>query len=221
MKRIPQLLLIPMLFLCMNCEDDKVSPGMESTVHGIVYDSINDLPVAGVSLFITEWNQKPGLYGNWEYIGKLDSAVTDAYGSYSMNYSTSGKGDSYQMEMREKERLWDYNTGRVYLNPYEEIQEIDLKAMHLYPVMLNIRIEEDVKHMPIRIRHAHNGYQKLETKDSLYRIRMYMNKNGDQFVKFSRSNAPNEYQRFSYRIPATQSSTETEVEITIRESDFN
>ena len=54
MKKVPLLLLISMLFLCMKCEDYLAPEGMESSVYGRVYDSINDIPVTGLKIKIAE-----------------------------------------------------------------------------------------------------------------------------------------------------------------------
>lgn len=221
MKRFPLLLLILMLFLCMKCEDYLAPEGMETSVYGTVYDSINDIPVTGIKVKIEETNRN-GFYSKQEFIQFLDSTYTDAYGNYSLNFRTTGKGDTYNLVFERTPKIWTNWQGPVEVEPSEEVTEKDFNFLHLYPAVLNIRVEKDVKHLPLGISRIYNTSSDLsiEKSDTVYRKRIFIDKNSDQSIKFYRNISLNKNENFIYIIPATETPSETEYDISIRESDF-
>jgi len=221
MKKVPLLLLISMLFLCMKCEDYLAPEGMESSVYGRVYDSINDIPVTGLKIKIAESNRK-GFYGTAAFIQFLDSTYTDAYGNYLLDYKTSGKGDIYFLVTERPSNIWSVYQDAYELEPSEEVTEKNLNYIHLYPAVLNIRVHPEVSHLPLGIAppFGHSPGLILKKTDTVYQQKIFIDKNRPQVVRFFRNISLNNSESYKYIIPTTHTTMETVYDITIRERDF-
>lgn len=220
-KKIPILLLISLLFLCMKCEDYLEPEGIESTVYGTVYDSVNDMPVVDQKLLIVESNAN-GFYSSKEFIQILDSTQTDVNGLYEMNFTTSGKGDTYSVLPERQDNIWTYYQDAIEIENLDSETKIDFNFLHLYPAVLNIRLESDVENLPVGVTHIYHGvsYLFINETDKVIQERIFIDKNQPQVIKIFRNIYLNKSENFRYVIPVTNTTEETEYNINVSNADF-
>jgi len=221
LKKIPILLLISLLFLCMKCEDYLEPEGIESSVYGTVYDSVNDMPVVDQKLLIIESNAN-GFYSRREFIQILDSTQTDANGFYEMNFTTSGKGDTYSVLPERQDNIWTYYQDAIEIENLNSETKVDFNFLLLYPAVLNIRLESDVENLPVGVTHRYRGstYIFINETDKLIQEKIFIDKNQPQVIKIFRNISLNESENFSYVIPVTNTTEETEYNIDVSNADF-
>lgn len=221
LKIIPILLLISLLFLCMKCEDYLEPEGIESSVYGTVYDSVNDLPVVNQKLLIVESNAN-GFYSLRDFIQILDSTQTDANGFYEMNFTTSGKGDTYSILPERQNNIWVGYQDAIEIENLDSETKIDFNFLHLYPAVLNIRLESDVENLPVGVTHRYRGstYIFINETDKVIQERIFIDKNKLQLIKIFRKISLNTSEDFIYVIPVTNTTEETEYNINVSNADF-
>jgi hypothetical protein len=221
LKKIPILLLISLLFLCIKCEDYLEPEGIESSVYGTVYDSVNDMPVVDQKLLIVESNVN-GFYNLREFIQILDSTQTDINGFYEMNFTTSGKGDTYSVQPERQENNWTYYQDAIQIENLNSEPKVDFNFLHLYAAVLNIRLESDVENLPVGVTHRYHGFSYIfiNETDKAIQERIFIDKNQPQFIKIFRNISLNKSENFIYVIPATNTTEGTEYNINVRNSDF-
>lgn len=221
MKKIPILLLISLLFLCMKCEDYLEPGGIEATVYGRVYDSVNDIPIADFKIKVIESNTT-GFYNTEEFIQVLDSTYTDVDGFYELTFITSGKGDHYTLAPeRDKDNVWTYYQDAVEVEPSNSNLEVDFNFLHLYPAMVNIRVDSDVEYLPVGFIHRYDkGVIYIEETDTVIRRRIYIDKNTSPNIEFYQRISLNEWKYANFDIPATETTEEIEFDIHVTNADF-
>jgi len=221
LKKIPILLLISLLFLCMKCEDYLEPEGIESSVYGTIYDSVNDMPVVDQKVLIVESNAN-GFYSLREFIQILDSTQTDANGFYEMNFTTSGKGDTYSVLPKKRSNIWTGYQDAVEIENLNSETKVDFDFLHLYPAVLNIWLENDVENLPVGVTHRYRGstYIFINETDKIIQERIFIDKNQPQVIKIFRNISLNESENFNYIIPVTNTTEETEYNIDVSNADF-
>ncbi len=221
LKKIPLLLLISLLFLCMKCEDYLEPEGVESSVYGTVYDSVNDLPVVDQKLLIVESNAN-GFYSTREFIQVLDSTQTEANGFYEMNFTTSGKGDTYSVLAEGQDNIWTNYQDAIEIENLDSKTKIDFNFLHLYPAILNIQLGSDVENLPVGVTHKYQGsrYIFINEIDKVIQERIFIDKNQLQFIKIFRNISKNKSENYIYVIPVTNTTEETAYSIKLGNGDF-
>lgn len=205
----------------MKCEDYMDPGGIESTVYGTVYDSINDMPFVGQKMLIVESNTH-GFYSHNEFIQILDSTYTDVNGFYELTFSTSGKGDTYSVMPEREDDIWTYYQDPIEVETLDLGTEVNFNFLHLYPAVLNIFVNNDVEYLPVKVTYRYHGrnYISIEETDTVIQERIYIDKNFPQKIKFFRNISLNNNEHFIYTIPATNTTEETEYNINVSNADF-
>ncbi|SOC80504.1 hypothetical protein SAMN06296241_2054 [Salinimicrobium sediminis] len=205
----------------LSCDGDPIEEGVETTIEGTIYDKQNEIPFENLKLKVAEYKvHRSGIYTNREFIQWIDSTYTDQYGEFYLKFKTSGRGDYYKFVVETKPNIWDYHQS-VFEIPYiGKSLSLDLDLLHFYPVNLVIEVK-DIEHLPVSLNLRH--YQDLEditTGSGTVERLIYADKNSDTEVAFGRKIAPNQYERYTVIIPATNTSELTNYNLTINNSDF-
>jgi hypothetical protein len=135
------LVLLVLLSIFGSCEEEPFDAGIETTVFGRVYDTINEIPLKSIKIKIGESIRQGTFSGtSYNFIGYLDSTITDNEGNYKITFETSGKGSIYDLHISLKEDIAISSIREVIKD--ENIgasEELNINALQLYPVNLKIK----------------------------------------------------------------------------------
>lgn len=221
MKKL--LLLLVLLSVLCSCEEEPLEAGIETTVFGRVYDTINEIPIKNIKIKIGE-SIRQGTFSSTRYNfkGCLDSTITDSEGNYKITFETSGKGTIYDLHISLKEDISFTSIREVVKD--ENIgatEELNLGALQLYPVNLKITTT-DVFEESILIFTQFSGGN-IEKHPSLKiatERAVWLDKNQPSSISFHiEDSSPLRYA--AKTISATNSKTITTVDIALSYEDFN
>lgn len=209
---------------CEACNDKPLPAGIETKVHGNVYDFSNAIPVSNQEIKVGEYIGKfAGEYGfHYYFIQWVDSTSTDLNGNYDFIFKTSGKGSKYKLELEHAKDMWSFNS------PYKNIDNIgksfhaDFDMLHLFLVKLKITLN-NVDYLPIRPDFSSYNYTTIPNiqNNNTEEIReIFVNKNSSFTIKFYRTKPDGKGQIASFNFPATNSTNPIEIPITLNNSDF-
>lgn len=108
--RLP--LLVFMSFVLYACSKTPVNPGVENTITGHFYDSLNNEAYPNLKVRLAEYRPKSSFLGtpSEELIGYADSTHTDATGHYKLSFTSNGDGRNFFIEFTGL-------PGQVYVTP--------------------------------------------------------------------------------------------------------
>ena len=233
MKKVIIYGLFLSLFLNMECrcDEETLVEGLETRVQGIVYDSLNRLPVANQKLIIGEYEDYFVFDGGHRvyFIQNLDSTYTDEKGNYDIVFSTSGQGSIYKIIPEQTNTVWTYYQEPVRIQNIESENEINFNFMNLYPCYLNITLN-NIEHLPIDIfspvalmgsgfTDDVNNLEEINMSTSSITRKIYLNRKRASWVNFIRKYNDTITQVASFSIPSFYEST-TEYNINLTNEDF-
>ncbi|MEO9481410.1 MAG: hypothetical protein ABJO28_05900 [Maribacter dokdonensis] len=221
MKRL--LLLLVLLSVLCSCEEKSLEAGIETTVFGRIYDTINEIPIKNIKIKIGESIRQGTFSGtNYNFKGYLDSTITDSEGNYKITFETSGKGTIYDLHISLKEDI-SFNSIREVIKD-ENIgatEELNLDALQLYPVNLKITTT-DVFEESILIFTQFSGgdIEKHPSLKTTTERTVWLDKNQSSSVSFHIEDS-NPLRYAAKTISATNSKTITTADIALSYEDFN
>ena len=230
-----EFILFFLLIVFFNSCEDRFEPsGIETRVYGRMYDSKNELPLKNQKIRIAESNLIPG-FGptpNIDFIQYVDSTNTDSDGYFDLNFTTSGKGDIYQLEVNHNyENYFGLNIENVFVLLNQEYRiglenlgvekEFNFEVLFYYPVNLKITLDSDVQFLPIRIRKPYSRFTDNLTETGVEISRIYsIDKDSTWQILLTRKTSNGQNQRVIIDMPATNNNFLTEFEFKIKETDF-
>ncbi len=225
MKKAIYITLISFLCMCMKCKDSMLPEGIETTVKGNIYDRRNDIPVANQKLVIQELNYEPGFQigSNINHFAEIDSTYTNENGDYEITFTTTGNGDSYQIFSQRTNQIWIYQQNAVRIENIGSSNEINFNFLHLYPIILIIKINSELDFLPIRIHHRYTLNRSLEDINTISNEiikQVYVPLNEVQTVEFYRTKPDGQSQVFIKEIQPVITIEPVNIEIEIKNSDF-
>jgi hypothetical protein len=226
------ILLVTILFT--SCEDKFEENGIETRIYGRIYDSQNNLALPNHKLKVGEYNLIPGfgITPNIDFIQYLDSTNTDSNGYFDFTFTTSGKGDIYELEIDfdynnyfglTNENVFTLGNNDIYteLENLGEDFEINYEVILFFPIKLKIILDNDVEFLPIRISEPYNRYVDQINETNVENTRIYyIDKNSDWEFMLTRKTSNGQNQRVLINMPATNNSNLTEFEFNIKNEDF-
>lgn len=156
MKKLIFTIIISTFLL--SCEEEPLQQGIETQVFGQIYDSVHGRSIENVKIRIAERIRQGTLAGTrFNFKGFVDSTITDANGRYDLSFETSGNGTIYDVELELREDVSFRSISEIIKE--ENIggsEEINFKALKLYPVNLKITTKETFS-SPILINTTFSG----------------------------------------------------------------
>ena len=219
-----QLIYVLFLALIFGCESDPIEANIQTTVNGVVYDNANQEPIANQELIISEYKKRFVFDGGttYDFIQNIGSTISDSNGNYQITFSTSGKGDYYAINPSHNNLIWNYYEDRQEVKNIGSNNVFNYNFLKLYPCILTINTN-NIQNIPLIIRHFLTLNSELNniTEYNGTEVRtIYIDKNSNQEIKFTRIINSNTSQTATIVIPATNLNQQTNFEINLSDSDF-
>lgn len=222
MKRIIFFGLV--YFAFVSCEDpDPLPAGITTHVSGKILE-LGGEPVVKAKIRIGEYRSKHNFTngGNDEFQRWIDSTYTDVNGKYELDFTTTGNGTLYKIDVVEQ----GIDEVQTYMAQYVDEEKIEpvgtnftynpIGVYNVYPCDVYLDLKK-VTQFPIYVNHYSTNYAYLiEIKDvDDYKIRLYLRKNTAQTLNLSNSKGT-----FKYNFAGIESSELTEHHLTLSDDDF-
>lgn len=127
------LLLFSLLFLVFSCED-VIEENIQTNIKGQFIDIKNNEPIQNLKVRIAEYNYMfRGAFVPQEidFIGYVDSTLTNINGEYILDFTTSGKGDAYYLDFNGlDDKYYVGDLGSNVWGPYYREKKIDKLGGH-------------------------------------------------------------------------------------------
>ncbi|MBC8111436.1 MAG: hypothetical protein H7Y04_10285 [Verrucomicrobia bacterium] len=222
MRELKFIMIILVSFLFFQCDKNtNLEAGIEGKVFGRVYDPANDIPVTNIKLKIAEYTSDfKWASGSYDvFVGYIDSVNTDSNGKYTLTFNTSGNGSKYKINLIEDRPLDTYLVEQEIITG--STNEVNFYPRNLYPVNVRVRLN-NIDYLPVRVISQFGRFVLREIKENNVEIvtQVFVNKNIDNKISFTRSKFDGTMQVATFMMPATNTTSLTEFEIEINNSDF-
>lgn len=222
MKKIGFFILFSILF--SSCEKDPIEANIQTTVQGVIFDNVNQVPIVNQELIISEYKSRFVSDGGttYDFIQNIGSTITDSNGNYQITFLTSGKGDYYTISPSYNNLIWNYYQDILEIENIGSNNVFNFDFLNLYPCLLTINTN-NIQNIPLQISHFLTSTLELdditEYNGSVTRT-IYIDKNSNQEVKFYRNITTNSSQVATAIIPATNNNQQTTFQINLSDNDF-
>jgi hypothetical protein len=116
--KVPGILLVLIVISFSGCRKN-IQAGVNIRANGFVIDSVKNKKLGNVTVYLISGHEFG--FGEVDYSGVIDSTVTNADGSFSINYTADGKSYDYALSLK-------------YMDPYvlRGFNEVIPDRMHLF-----------------------------------------------------------------------------------------
>lgn len=217
------IFITAILFLTLTgCERDPIKAGINSTVFGNVHNIYNE-PIENQKFVVNEYKKKFVSDGgvSYNYIGQIGSGTSNASGNYSINFTTSGKGDYYKLSPEHNSQIWTYQQDPVEIENIGGSNELNFTFLKLHLCILNITVN-NVDFLPVTISTFLTENSELNpiTENNTTITRQIYIGNEETSIRFYRKISNSQGQAATFIIPPTNSTDTMSFDIDLDNSDF-